>query len=324
MADPGPVLVLGGSGFIGRQVGRAFAATGREVVTVSRNPAPDPLFARQAAMDLCAGDSAGLAELLLTVRPSVVVNAVGVIWAASESVMLETNAATATRLVGAVAALPYRPRLLHIGTIYEYAPTEMGARTDTATPEQPTSAYGRTKLVGSRAVLDASADGRIDGIVLRPSVVVGPGVAANSLLGTVADQLLPMRGTGPAPVRLAALAGYRDVVDVRDVAAAVVAAATRTVPGRIVNIGGGEAVPVRRLIEMLIAASGLPAVIEETDPGRPAPGGNSTAPWLQVDLLAAERVLGWRPRVPLAESLRSLWEERVSAVAASPDAPRSA
>lgn len=312
MTDPGPVVVLGGSGFLGRHIAAAFAATGREVLAVSRNPRPGAHHVRHLAMDLCTEEPQRLGRVLRGVHPAVIVNAVGVIWAADERVLAETNTRTARRVVEGVAGLPYRPRLLHIGTVYEHAPSPLGKATGVDTPELPISDYGRTKLLGSRAVLEATADGRIDGAVLRPSVVVGPGIASHSLLGRVADQLAGAREGGSVVLRPGYLSGRRDFIDVRDVAAAVVAAAAAKVTGQVIALGRGEAVPVRRLVEMLVTVSGLPAVVEETVQERAVRGRRSGADWLCVDISTAQRTLGWRPSVSLEDSLRSLWAERTS------------
>ncbi|MGC9543271.1 NAD-dependent epimerase/dehydratase family protein [Streptomyces sp. UG1] len=313
MTDPGRVVVLGGSGFLGRHIAAAFAATGREVLAVSRNPRSGPHRVRHLAMDLCTEEPPQrLGRVLRDVHPAVVVNAVGVIWAADERALAQTNTRTAQQVVEGVAALPYRPRLLHIGTVYEHAPSPLGKATGVDTPELPISAYGRTKLLGSRAVLNATADGRVDGAVLRPSVVVGPGIASHSLLGRVADELAGMREGGSVVLRPGHLSGRRDFIDVRDVAAAVVAAASAMVTGQVIPLGRGEAVPVRRLVEMLVAVSGMPAVVEETVQERTVPARRSGADWLCVDISTAQRTLGWRPSVSLEDSVRSLWEERTS------------
>jgi nucleoside-diphosphate-sugar epimerase len=322
MTDPGSVVVLGGSGFIGRQIGSAFAQAGRPVVTVSRSPAPNQHAARFVQMDLGATEPGRLTDLLLAVRPSVIVNAVGAVWTASERMMLDVNATMVAKIVNSVAELPYRARLIHIGSVHEYAPTPVGRCIDASTPQYPVGVYGWTKLLGSNAVLQATADGQIDGVVLRLATVIGAGAPRDSLLGGAAERLSQMRGENPAILRFGALMGERDFLDVRDAAAAVTAAATRPMIGQAINIGRGRAVSVRRLVEMLIAISGLSVVIEETDQEWTVRKRDSGTDWLQVDIVAADRVLGWKPQVPLTESLRALWEERTSSRTCHPPATR--
>jgi nucleoside-diphosphate-sugar epimerase len=92
---------------------------------------------------------------------------------------------------------------------------------------------------------------------------------------------------------------------VRDIAAAVVAAARAPEPGPLLNIGSGTAVDVRMLVEALIATSGVPAVVEEVAPVESVRGAGIE--WQQVDITAARRSLHWSPRRPLTVSLRDLW-----------------
>jgi NDP-hexose 4-ketoreductase len=147
--------------------------------------------------------------------------------------------------------------------------------------------------------------------------VSGPGAPPGSLLGTVAAHLAAaLAGPGrPRPLRLAPLTARRDFVDARDVADAVVAAAYADVRGEAINIGRGEAVPVRRLAGRLIEVSGLAVAVAE-EPAHAAPpggtGGRSDAEWQELDISRAARLLGWHPRRTLDQSLRDLLAEAVS------------
>jgi NDP-hexose 4-ketoreductase len=285
-----PVLLLGASGFLGRHVHTALTGAGAQVVTVSRG-----------TLDLRTADSGALAELCADTGATRVVNAVGAVWGGTESEMEELNGALVARLTEAVASAPRRPRLVHLGSAYEYGPAEHGTTLTEDRAPAPATVYGRTKLRGTRHVLRAAEDG-LDAVVLRVSVACGPGAPRTSLPGIVADHL----AAGHAELRLAPLRAHRDLVDVRDVADAVVAAAqapTGRLAGRVVNIGSGRAVPVRSLVDLMVALGGRRVrVVEEA--GRPV--ARSDAPWQRLDITRARDLLGWRPRRALEESLRDL------------------
>jgi nucleoside-diphosphate-sugar epimerase len=289
------VLVLGASGFLGRHVHAAFATAGARVVPVSRK-AHDGV-----ALDLVR---AGRRELAgVCAGADVVVNASGVVWGGTEQEMTWMNAELAERLAEVLAASPGRPRLVHLGSAYEYGPTPHGTSIDEEWPPAPASPYGRTKLRGTRAVLRAAEEDGLNCVVLRVSVACGPGAPVVSLPGLVAGHLADGLDD---ELRLAPLLAHRDLVDVRDVAGAVLAAAcaTRgTVTGKVVNIGGGDAVPVRSLVDLMISLSGRPVrVLEEAA----ASGARSDAQWQCLDITRARRLLGWAPRRTLAESMRDL------------------
>lgn len=297
------VVVLGASGFLGRHLCAAFGGVGARLAMVSRGTA-DTARHRAVSLDLARAGVEELARLCADTEADVLVNASGAVWSGTERQMTEMNAELVDRLVEAVAGLARRPRLIQLGSAYEYGPTGPGSVTCEDFPPAPATVYGRTKLRGSQAILRGAGERGLDGVVLRVSVACGPGTPRTSLPGIVAEHL----ATGRSELRLAPLRAHRDFVDVRDVADAVLAtarapAAAIAVAGGIVNIGGGDAVPVRELVDLMISLSGRPIrVVEES----PAQLTRSDAPWQRLDIARARRLLGWLPRRTLEDSLRDL------------------
>ncbi|MEU8552277.1 NAD-dependent epimerase/dehydratase family protein [Streptomyces roseoverticillatus] len=310
----GTVVVLGGTGWVGRHVSAAFAAEGYDVVTVARSAARGPAPARFVALDLVTAPVEEIVAMLEAARPDVVVNAAGQPWGTSEPVMRTSLLVLTERVVAALGRLSFRPRFVQIGTVMEYGPTSPGLPIGEDTEPRPAGPYGEIKLAGSRAVLAAARAGTVDGVVVRLVNVVGPGTAAASLLGRVLDRLLTARREGSAAeLVLAPLRAERDYIDIRDAADAVVAAARADVTGRAVNIGSGTTVPVRRLVQQLIATSGVETRLEERDPaagGPVSPGAGGD--WLAVDPGPARLRLGWKARRDLRDALRDDWTERAA------------
>ncbi|WP_034482767.1 NAD-dependent epimerase/dehydratase family protein [Actinomadura oligospora] len=322
------IVVLGASGFLGRHVHAALAAAGDRVTPVSRTTGEGLDLVRAGRDDLarlCRGADA-------------VVNAAGAVWGGTEREMTELNTDLVGRLVDVLAGLPAPPRLVQLGSAYEYGPTLPGPPVGEDRPPAPESVYGRTKLAGTRTVVRAVEDGRLDATVLRVSVACGPGAPGVSLPGLVAAHL----AAGGGDLRVAPLRAHRDLVDVRDVADAVVAAVDRpphragppgrdvTAAGTLINIGGGTAVPVRELVDLMIALSGVPVRLVE-DAGPPPDGADpagrtarSDARWQCLDIGRARRTLGWTPRRTLAESMRDLLLAEGAPVTGRPPAARAA
>ncbi|MFJ5233531.1 NAD-dependent epimerase/dehydratase family protein [Kitasatospora sp. NPDC088391] len=304
------VLVLGSTGFVGRHVCEALARAGARVTGVARSSPARPAAERQVALDLTTAGPDRLAALLADTGAEVVVNAAGAVWGVAEEQMLRANAELPEHLVAAVAATAASPRVVHLGSVHEYGRGPRGVAITEDLATAPVTAYGRSKLRGARAVLAAAREGTADAVVLRIANVSGPGTPRGSLLGTIAAHLADLSRPGtaaPPPLRLTPLRAQRDFVDVRDVAAAVLAAAERGPSGTVVNLGRGEAVAVRGLVDRLIELSGLPAEVVEENDGAEQRGGD--VEWQQVDITRAARVLGWTPVRSLDTSLRDLLAE---------------
>ncbi|WP_233580835.1 NAD-dependent epimerase/dehydratase family protein [Streptomyces triticirhizae] len=311
---PVRAVVLGGSGFLGRQVCAGLAARGAAVLSVARRDAPGFPSVR---LDVPAEGPDALAEVLAGHRATVVVNAAGAVWDYDGEALQRANVALVERLRDAVVKAPGRPRVVQLGTVFEYALPDDGRRLTESAPLEPTTAYGASKLRGAELLLAADRDGLLDAVVLRATTCLGPGLPASSLLGRVAAELRAAEARGEsATVRLSPLTARRDVVDSRDLAAAVAAAATAPVTGRAVNIGSGHAVGVRRLVELLVSVSGVPATVVEESP---ATGRSAGVDWLAVHTGLAERLLGWRPGHDVAATVRAVWGGTTTNVEEGPD-----
>jgi nucleoside-diphosphate-sugar epimerase len=121
-----------------------------------------------------------------------------------------------------------------------------------------------------------------------------------------------IRQLGTDEIQLGSLEAWRDYIDVRDVAEAVVAVATADgqLPP-VLNVGTGKATLAREVVHKLVELSGTSTKIVEgavhaDHAGSPA---NSVA-WQQADTtLIAER-LGWSSKIPLDQSLADTWTSR--------------
>jgi nucleoside-diphosphate-sugar epimerase len=294
------LLIIGASGFLGSHVHRQALAAGMDVVTAGRSARPGPGPHRRA--DLAAGPEAA-AAMLAEVAPGAVVNCAGAT-SGPPAALAAANIDGTYALVTAMLRAAPGARLVHLGSAAEYGPAQPGAAVTEQAAARPASTYGATKLAATRLVGVAAAAG-LGAVVLRVFNPVGPGAPVTSLPGRVAAELRRAPGRAAA-VHLGPLDAVRDFVDVRDVAAAVLAAVTAaTLPHPVLNIGSGRATPVRTVVRQLVAVSGRAAEIhEDAGGGGPRPPGIA---WQQAGIGRAAGDLGWRPRRDLADSLADLW-----------------
>ncbi|MGA5407832.1 NAD-dependent epimerase/dehydratase family protein [Streptomyces lavendulocolor] len=301
------ILVVGSTGYLGSHVtAHLRAAEGVELLLGGRSPGAD------LPVDLATARTGPLAGALAALAPDAVVNCAGAV-GGDPVTLAEVNARGPAVLCAALREAAPGARLVHLGSAAEYGPGRPGEPVTEEAPTRPVAPYGATKLAGTVAV---TASG-LDAVVLRVGNPVGPGAPAAGLPGGLARRLSGAGGGPGEVVRLGDLSAYRDFVDVRDVARAVVLAATRrgAVPP-VLNVGGGRAVRVRDLVHALAGAAGFTGRVEEAGGGSDR---SSAVSWQCSDISAAHRALGWAPRFGLADSVAALWAS-VAGAAAGRDA----
>jgi nucleoside-diphosphate-sugar epimerase len=296
------LLIIGARGFLGAHVRRQAEAVGVEVVTAGRSELPDS--PRHHTLDLSTDDPVRIGAILEAVAPEVVVNCAGAT-AGGSQVLKDANITGPGVLTRAMLLVGGPVRLVHLGSAAEYGLTEPGVPVSESAIPQPVGEYGATKLAGTRLVQRAGEAG-LDAVVLRVFNPVGPGAPEESLPGRVMSELRKALAHG-TEVRLGPLEAVRDFIDARDVAEAVIAAATTpTLPHPVLNVGSGVGTPARTLVKQLVSVSGYAGEVQEDLPGSTRSPG---VLWQQADITAATRDLAWRPRRDLATSLTDWWEE---------------
>lgn len=302
------ILVLGATGYLGTHVvDRLRTRPGVRVLVGGRSPAAD------VWVDLAAHRAQDVAAVLAAAEPDAVVNCAGA--TGGDAVTLaEVNARGPAVLCAALREAAPGARLVHLGSAAEYGPTDPGVRVTESAATRPAGPYGATKLAGTVAV---TASG-LDAVVLRVGNPVGPGAPPTGLPGRLAALLADAGDDPEAALRLGDLSAHRDFVDVRDVARAAELAVSAEGPlPPVLNIGGGDARPVRELVRTLADTAGFRGrIVEEEEAGGSAR--SAQVSWQCSDITAAHDALGWSPAHSLAASAAALW------AAARPRAAHSA
>ncbi|MEV0261825.1 NAD(P)-dependent oxidoreductase [Streptomyces sp. NPDC050617] len=291
------ILVLGAGGFLGGHTARQLRALpGARVTGGGRTPARTPDDG--LTVDLATADGPAFADALRALAPDTVVNCAGAT-GGSPVHLAGANARGPAFLCAALQEAAPAARLIHLGSAAEYGAPD-GPRPSAETdPARPLGLYGATKLAGTLAVTESP----LDAVVLRVFNPIGPYAPETTLPGRLAAEL---RRAGPdGTVAVGDLSACRDFVDARDVARAVVRAATAPGPlPRLINIGGGAARPARDLAQGLARAAGFRGRIDEGGQGSRR---SAAVPWQQADIATARAALDWAPLHTLDDSLADLW-----------------
>jgi nucleoside-diphosphate-sugar epimerase len=303
------VLLTGASGFIGSRALRALVDGGHEVHAVSSHPQAGTTDVVWHVADLLEDGVAD--ELVERARPELLLHLAwyaehGRFWTSVENVRWVEST---LRLLRAFAARDGRRAAL-AGTCAEYEWTvEGGVCSEEDSPLRPATLYGVSKHA-TRAVAQALADEA--GFELawgRIFFLYGPGEAETRLVPSVVRPLLKSE-----PAAVSEGSQVRDFLHVDDVAEAFVALLGSDVRGAV-NVGSGEGVAVRQVIELVGDITRRRDLIRfgAVPPRRDEPAA------LVADVRRLRDEVGFRPRIALADGLAATvawWQDqRRSAVA---------
>lgn len=289
------VLLFGSAGYLGGHVRRALAGDAR-ISTLTCTDIEQ--------YDLVAGGMADLVDLVRDAAPDAVVMCAGALGGTGYELVLANTAATA-KLIDAVAAAAPGARLVRLGSAAEYGPVPHGHRTTEDDPTAPVGAYGVSHLAATTLLRLAGEEGRVDGVALRVFNPIGPGGKGGNLLARASQLIAEALETGAGHITMGPLGAYRDFVDVRDVASAVLAAVvTPRLRHRIFNVGSGQAVASRYVVELLAQAADFHGEIREAGGGSQR---SAAVDWACADITRAAADLGWTPVHGLAASTKAIW-----------------
>jgi nucleoside-diphosphate-sugar epimerase len=171
------ILVLGGAGFIGKELVRQLVAGGRGARVLVRSAAslPEELRARIDCQtgDLLDGEALQRAmegvEIVVHLARAHVKS-----WAEYQKLEIE-----ATRLVGECALEAGVKRLVYAGTIDSYYAGKRGSTITEATPLDPRiehrNLYARAKAVSEATLLQMHRERGLPLVIVRPGIVIGRG-----------------------------------------------------------------------------------------------------------------------------------------------------
>lgn len=223
------VTIFGGSGFIGRQVAQRMARAGWRVRVAVRRPDEAGFVRPYGSVGQVEPIQANVRDEASTraaiVGATAVVNCTGVLVESGKQtfgMLLEEGPARIARLAAEAGV----ERLVHFSAI--------GADPDSD------SAYAASKGRGEQAVLAAFPDA----VILRPSVVFGPGDGFFNKFAGMA-RLSPVMPVVGANTKF-------QPVYVGDVAEAAARAVAGLVPAGVYELGGPEKVSFRKLVGRIL------------------------------------------------------------------------
>ena len=280
-------LVTGASGFIGRHLARRLVEAGAETHAVSRAARGDGA-APWCRVDLTDADA--VERVVERIRPDVIYHLAGHV-SGSRSLdavipSLQQNLVAAVHVL--VAAARTGSRVVLAGSMEEVMPLDA---------QPPSSPYAAAKGAATSFGRMLAALHGLPVVNMRLFMVYGPGQADHTkLVPYVVTSFL--RGEKP---RLSSGSRPVDWIYVDDAVDALVAAGTTLdLAGETIDVGSGELVTIRSVVEQIAEVVGT-----DVEPEFGALPERPLETIRTADLERARTRLGWTPTTPLTDGLRA-------------------
>jgi len=296
-----PILVTGAGGFVGRHLMAELGGTGVD-----------------AAVDVT--ELRELDGVIRAVQPRAVVHlaarsSVGESWSGGCE-MWRVNVVGTVNVLDAVTAAAPRARVFvaSSGEVYGETP-ERPAREDD--PVAPRSPYAASKAAAEIAALRAARVDGLDVVVVRAFPHTGPGQDERFAVGSWTAQIARLEAAGGGALLVGDVSVRRDLMDVRDVCRAYRLLLDPDVPPGLYNVASGRGVPLADVVERLVRMGTSPISVER-DAARLRPADVRS---LAGDPSRVRAATGWRPEIPLEQTLADALAEARKRVASNEAVP---
>ena len=294
------ILVTGAGGFAGSHLVDLLTSSGAAVTGWRRR-------------DVDILDARAVERAVATLRPAVVFHCagaahVGQSWGSPRET-LATNVLGTHHLLSGLRKAGVSARVLVPGSSYVYRQSDHPLSEED--PIGPASPYALSKFAQEMLGTRGNAEDGQQVFLARSFNHIGPRQNPSFAASAFAKQIaLIEKGRIPPVIEVGNLDAVRDLTDVRDTARAYRDILDRGRPGVVYNVCSGTAHRIRDILDGLTALSRVPLEVR-VDPGRYRP--NDT-PVLLGNPARLQRETGWRPLIPLAQTLTDLldyWRKEV-------------
>ena len=284
-------LIFGIAGFVGHYLAQELRDHGYAVFGSDVADTQSTLFEYHQA-DLL--DEQQVRGVVASIQPDIIINlaaisSVGQSWKMPQ-LSMQVNVVGALNLLEAVRQEAPSAKVLFIGSSEQYAPSDEPINENM--PLDANNPYGISKIAQeSFAQLYRSRYG-MKVYCVRAFNHTGVGQKDSFVIPSWCKQVAEISGSGrPGVMRVGNLSVKRDFSDVRDIVRAYRMIIESDDCETIYNVGSGEAVELRKLLEYMVSLSTQPITVE-VDPALIRP---TDTPTICCDHGLITRQLGWKP-----------------------------
>ncbi|TVY11837.1 GDP-mannose 4,6-dehydratase [Paenibacillus cremeus] len=306
-------LITGISGFAGSHMAEYLLQNNVEVAGTIRQGSQMHHLMHLSGLQLVdcdLRDSAAVAAVVESTWPDIIFHLaaqsyVPVSWK-SPLETLYNNIAGQLNLFEAIRHLQLPCKLLLACSSEEYgqvAPHEVPIKeTHTLRPLSP---YAVSKVAQEHLGYQYYKNYGMHVVVARTFNHTGPRGGEHFVLSNFAKQIADIeKGKQPPVLWVGNLQAKRDFTDVRDVVRAYWLALDKAVPGEAYNIASGTCHSIEEMLRILLSFSAV-SIEVKPDPSRLRP---SDVPMVIGDYTKFHQAAGWKPEIPLQQTLKDLLE----------------
>jgi len=294
-ALPGPILVIGDTGFIGQTLVSYLLKEKYSIIGASRSDLSISAYAR---VKLDIRDPIQTRSVLRSIRPKLTINLVGERSRTGRISeyrnSIEINVCGSLNLAEVIIDEKLDCRLMNIGTCEIFGNSE--SPFSESSRHSPITGYSFSKSVTDKLfkLLGDSYD--LDFIILNPSVAYGPGLSTNMFISDLVKSITLGRKFKMSPGEQ-----IRDLIFIDDLVAAILKC-IKLWPSRLsLNIGSGQAISMNALADLICSKMDAERslVIDTVC----SPYRRNEIMDYRLDITLAKRILEWCPMTSIDEGL---------------------
>lgn len=298
------VLIFGVGGFVGGYLTKEFQQNGYEVYgsdAIEKHPQGIPF--RKA--DLLNAEA--VSELVAEVRPDAIVNlaaisSVGQSWKIPQTT-IQVNVVGALNILEAARTIDPMPKVLFIGSSEEYAESDKPISEETLL--NANNPYGISKMTQEKFAESYRDRYGMKVYCVRAFNHTGVGQNPNFVISSWCKQVAEISKSGkPGVMRVGNLSVRRDFGNVKDIVRAYRMVLESDDCSVIYNIGTGNSVLLKELLDYIVSLSKQPITVE-VDPSLIRP---VDTPYICCDHSLITEKLGWVPEYTLFDTVREMVE----------------
>lgn len=302
------ILITGASGFVGTHLVESLAKAEKPAtihcVTFRGHNLLADFITKKNIYELDLFDGKKIDQLVQAIKPDQVVH-LAALAAVGESFknpkkVLENNIIISLNLLEAVKKYAKKAAVLFIGSADEYGKVRSDqVPIDEQTELKPTSPYAVSKVAVDYLGLQYFLAYKLRIIRLRPFNQIGEYQGLGFVVSDFAKQIVEAELDKEKTIKVGNLDAVRDFTDVKDMVKAYSLALKKCKPGEVYNVGSGNGISIKQVLDILLSKAKRKITVEvDKSKYRPV-----DAKSIVADSTKFRKVTGWKPTIPLEETL---------------------